>query len=63
MGSSLETERYVPVSVVTEVYGKSRTHVYKLASEEGWRRIRMGREVRYHVADIAETFGDPARRL
>jgi predicted DNA-binding transcriptional regulator AlpA len=56
----LESEivRYLRVTDIAAIYGISRGYVYVLANRHSWRRIKVGREVRYHITDIAESIGN-----
>lgn len=46
---------YLGIPELQAAYGWSTAYVYKLAHLHGWRRITIGRTVRYHWQDVAST--------
>jgi hypothetical protein len=49
------TPHYVAIDELMIALDCSRAYVYKLAHMHRWRRIRVGRSVRYHWHDVEES--------
>jgi predicted cupin superfamily sugar epimerase len=42
---------------VARAYSTTIRYVYKIASRDGWRKIRVGRNVHYHWDDAGKSLG------
>ena len=51
---------YAPAGSLAEHYWVKVSYVYALANKHQWRRIKVGREVRYHIQD-AVRYLEPGR--
>jgi hypothetical protein len=49
---------YLSVGDITVIYGKSPAYVYKLASDHGWRRKKLGVRVSYLYEDVDRVLGE-----
>ena len=46
---------YLDIDEIQAAYGWSTRYIYRLANIHQWRRIRLGRTVRYHWHDVVDT--------
>jgi len=46
---------YLSSNEIQEMHGWSYSLIYKLASEDKWRKSTIGRRTYYHAWDVAET--------
>lgn len=61
-GESRAELDYMTADEVVQIYRWSRSYVYKLAHERGWRRYRgRDRRMRYHRGDVDDTAHPPRR--
>ena len=54
---------YVSADFISRAHRMSKSHVWKLASVNAWRRRKVGRSVEYALPDVDDTLSGLARRV
>lgn len=49
--------QYVGVKEIQAATGMTAGHIYKLAHDHQWRRVKVGVIVRYHIQDVLNDCG------
>ena len=49
------TTEYVALDAIRTMTGYTAGHIYKLAHDHNWRRVKEGVKVRYHIRDVLES--------